>query len=401
MPQRARRILLSAFGDPGHAFPAIALGRALRRRGHEVWLETWERWRGVVEGEGIGFAPAPEYPVFPTREHPLSPYDAAARASAVTRRLVREVDPELVVADILTLAAALAAELERRPWASLVPHLLPTPTPGSPPFAIGARPPRTAAGAALWRLLDPLTTMGARRGRDELNAVRARVGLRPLPHLHGGLSQRLALVATFPHLEPPSPGGGRGATHVCGPLLWEQPGGEAELPAGSAPLVLVAPSTSQDPRQRLLTAALEGLAGEPVRVLAALGDRGPPAGVVVPPRARLARWVSYARVMPHCAVVVCHGGHGTVARALACGVPVVVCPAGGDMAETGARVARAGVGVSVPGRLASARGVRLAVRAVLARSGCRARAGELGAWASEHDGGETAAQALETLIRDR
>ena len=34
---------------------------------------------------------------------------------------------------------------------------------------------------------------------------------------------------------------------MTGPLLWEQPFGEVELPPGDDPLVLVAPSTSQDP----------------------------------------------------------------------------------------------------------------------------------------------------------
>ena len=43
------RIYLGAFGDPGHAFPAIALGRALAARGHDVTLETWTRWREHVE----------------------------------------------------------------------------------------------------------------------------------------------------------------------------------------------------------------------------------------------------------------------------------------------------------------------------------------------------------------
>ena len=35
------RLLLGAFGDPGHAFPMIALGRALNARGHDVTLQTW------------------------------------------------------------------------------------------------------------------------------------------------------------------------------------------------------------------------------------------------------------------------------------------------------------------------------------------------------------------------
>ena len=52
----SRRILLGAFGDPGHAFPMIALGVALRRRGHEVTLQTWERWRSHVQAEGLAGA---------------------------------------------------------------------------------------------------------------------------------------------------------------------------------------------------------------------------------------------------------------------------------------------------------------------------------------------------------
>ena len=52
---------MAAFGDPGHAFPAIALARELGRRGHEVLVETWERWREVVEAEGLAFTGAQEY----------------------------------------------------------------------------------------------------------------------------------------------------------------------------------------------------------------------------------------------------------------------------------------------------------------------------------------------------
>ncbi len=63
----------------------IALGRELARRGHAVTLQTWAQWREHVEREGMTFAAAPEYQVFPTRERPLKPYAAAVRASKVTR----------------------------------------------------------------------------------------------------------------------------------------------------------------------------------------------------------------------------------------------------------------------------------------------------------------------------
>ena len=80
---RLSAMLLGAFGDPGHAFPMIALGRALAARGHEVTVQTWKRWREHVEAEGLTFAPAPEYHVFPIRaREPLDFYEAVVHATA-------------------------------------------------------------------------------------------------------------------------------------------------------------------------------------------------------------------------------------------------------------------------------------------------------------------------------
>jgi UDP:flavonoid glycosyltransferase YjiC (YdhE family) len=362
-----------------------------------VTLETWAKWREHAEREGMRFAAAPEYQVFPSEGQALKPYAAAVRASAVTRELIRSVDAELVVADILTVAATLAAELEDRPWATLVPHVLPMGEPGFPVYAVGAVYPRTAFGARLWRVSRPLLMRGEQQGRAELNETRARVGLPPLDHVHGGTSRELALVATLPQLEYP-----RRVSEpwlrVTGPLLWEQPFGEVEPPPGDEPLVLVAPSTSQDPEHRLLRATLEGLAGEPVRVLATTNRRPPERAIDVPANARLVDWVSYARTMPRCAAVVCHAGHGTVVRALACGTPVVACPHAGDMAENAARLRWAGLGVSLPRRFHTPRGVRLAVRRLLADAGYAQRAGEVRDWCATHDGAAAAADELSSVM---
>jgi UDP:flavonoid glycosyltransferase YjiC (YdhE family) len=388
-------VLIGAFGDPGHAFPAIALGSGLVERGHVVTLETWSRWREPVEAAGMTFAPAPEYPVFPTQSRPLRPYEAVVRATAETRPLVAAVEPDVVVADILTLAPALAGELEGVPVATLVPHVFPPAEPGFPPYSFGARLARTRAGRAAWRVLDRPVAGGVRRGRAELNETRARLGLAPLAHVHGGISRRLALVATFPQLEYPR--AWPGWAHVVGPLLWEPPFGDVELPPGDDPLVLVAPSTSQDPSHRLLRAALRGLADAPVRVLATTNRRPLPSPVDVPDNARLVDWVSYSRTMPRCDVVLCHGGHGTVARALADGCAVVAVPAAGDMYENAARLDWAGLGVRLPGRFCTPRGVRLAVERCLADSGLRARARGVAAWAERHDPAARAAELVEGL----
>jgi len=105
--------------------------------------------------------------------------------------------------------------------------------------------------------------------------------------------------------------------------------------------------------------------------------------------------------MPRCAVVVCHAGHGTMARALAAGVPVVAVPAAGDMGENAARLDWAGAGVRLPWRLLSPTTLRLAVRRVLDEPRFAARAAEMGAWAAAHDPPGRAADLVEGLALRR
>ncbi len=392
---RPLRVLLGAFGDPGHAFPMIALGRALVARGHDVTLQTWTRWREQVEAERMSFAPAPEYQVFPSGPEPLDFYEAVVHATLDTRPLVRDLQPDVAVADILTLAPALAAELEDVPCATLIPHVHPHGERHFPIYSLGARMPRSAVGRALWRRAQRPVDAGLELGRVELNRTRERVSLAPLDHVHNGISRRLALVASFPQLEYPRrwPQG----VHVVGPLMWEPATADVELPPGDAPLVLVAPSTAQDAEHRLLEATLRGLADAPVRVLATWNRRLPPRPLPVPDNARLVDWVSYARTMPHCDAVVCHAGHGTLVRALASGCAVVACPAIGDMNENAARVDWAGAGVRVPRRFQTPRVLRLAVERALGDVSIRARAYEFARWAESHDSGATAAGLIERL----
>jgi UDP:flavonoid glycosyltransferase YjiC (YdhE family) len=373
----------------------LALASRLAERGHHVVLETWERWRAHVEAAGIEFVAAPEYPVFPTMERPLQPYEAVVRATAETRVAVAAARPDVVVHDILTLAPALAAELEGVPAATLIPHVYPVGAPGFPPYAFGARLPARSAGRLLWRALERPVEIGLRHGRAQLNDTRAKLGLGPVTRLHGGLSEKLVVVGTFPQLEYPRQWPAH--VRVVGPLLWEPPFDEVEPPPGDGPLVLVAPSTAQDPGHRLLRCALEGLAGAPVRVLATWNRKPLDGPLAVPANARLVEWVSYSKSMPGAAVVVCHAGHGTMVRALASGAPVVAVPHSGDMAENAARADWAGVGVRLPWRLLGPATLRLAVRRALADTSLRDHAGELSAWAAAHDAASAAADLVEEL----
>jgi UDP:flavonoid glycosyltransferase YjiC (YdhE family) len=272
----------------------------------------------------------------------------------------------------------------------LIPHVYPVQEDGLPFFGFGLRAARTLVGRALWRAGRPLLEAGLRRGRRELNEERAELGLPPQERFHGGISEGLALVATYPQLEYPR----RWPEHVriTGPMFFELPYPDIELPEGTDPLVLVVPSTSQDPEGRLVRTALEALADEPVRVVATMNREQATPQLMAPANAVVVDWLSYAQVMPHASLVICHGGHGTVARSLAEGAPVLVCPAVGDMAETGARVAWAGTGLMLPGRLVSPGLIRVATRRLLNGPRFTVRAREIARSASHNDGSSLAAE---------
>jgi UDP:flavonoid glycosyltransferase YjiC (YdhE family) len=368
----------------------------LAARGHEVVIETWEERRQAVEGEGLGFAAAEEYRMFPPPDPDSEEGQHAAEAALALRPLLDEFRPHAVVSDILTLAPTLAAERAEIPLATLIPHIYPVVEPGLPFFAIGLRPPRTRVGRALWRTgHDRALKIGLEQGRRDLNIQRARLDLPPLDRFHGGISPDLALVATYPQLEyardwPPG-------VEITGPMTFEVPHPEIELPPGEDPLVLVAPSTAHDSDNHLVRTALAALAEEPVRVVATTNRVAPQRPIEVPANARLVEWLSYSQLMPAASVIVSHGGHGTVARALGAGTPVLVCPIIGDMSETAMRVDWAGAGLSLPWRLCRPGPLRWATRRLLHEPRFAAKAEEIAAWGRVNDGAARGAELVERL----
>jgi MGT family glycosyltransferase len=105
--------------------------------------------------------------------------------------------------------------------------------------------------------------------------------------------------------------------------------------------------------------ALDALALLPVRVLVTVGrDRDPRELGPLPPNVHVARWVPQADVMPHTAVMICHGGSGTVRAGLAAGVPMVVVPLFADQPHNARRVAELGAGIAHDGTFGLAESVR-------------------------------------------
>ena len=99
--------------------------------------------------------------------------------------------------------------------------------------------------------------------------------------------------------------------------------------------------------EELLQRAADALGRLPVRGLVTTGPAIDPAVIRAPANVSVRRWVRHADVLPYCSAVLSHGGHGTVIKALAAGVPLVVAPLGRDQPDNAARVVRAGAGLRV------------------------------------------------------
>jgi UDP:flavonoid glycosyltransferase YjiC (YdhE family) len=361
-----------------------------------VTIETWEERRAAVEGAGLGFAAAEEYRMFPPPDPDSAEGAHAAEAARALLPLLEEMRPHAVVSDILTLAPALAAEVAGVPRATLIPHIYPVVEPGQPFFSVGLKPPRTPLGRRLWRTGQRALNVGLEQGRGDLNRQRERLGLPPIERFHGGISPDLALVGTFPQLEYPRRWPAE--VEVTGPMAFETPYPEIELPPGDDPLVLVAPSTAHDSENHLVRTALQALGTESVRVVATTNRVVPQSPIEVPGNAVLVDWLSYSQLMPAASLVISHGGHGTVSRALAAGTPLLISPFTGDMNETAMRVDWAKVGLSLPWRLCRPSPLRWATRRILEDPSFAAHAGELATWAEKHDGTERGAELVEQLV---
>ncbi|GAB3604459.1 glycosyltransferase [Microbacterium aureliae] len=146
------------------------------------------------------------------------------------------------------------------------------------------------------------------------------------------------------------------------------------------PRILVSLSTTAVPGQdRMLQRIVDGLAGVPASVLVTTGPAIDASRLRVPPGIEVRDYADHARELPHVSLVVSHGGHGTTARALAHGIPVLVLPAHPltDQPAIAAAVERLGVGAALP-RTASPAAIRAAAERLLADGPERRAAAALG-----------------------
>lgn len=376
------RVLITLWDGGGNSPPVLGLAASLIARGHAVRVLADQSLAEAVSRSGADHVPwtlAPQRQSNDPRTEFVRDYEPRTPVGAVGRlrdRLIAgpaaefmhdtrtEIDrfaPDVVLIENLLLGSQLAAEASGVPYASLVPNIYPGRVPGVPPFGMGLTPRDDTIGRVRDRIVKAVGTRLWDHRLTELNGLRASVGLSPVASLFDLLEDpEKVLVLTSAAFELDEARNVPPQVVYCGPQL-EDPDWAAPWvpPVGDAPLVLASLSTTTQDQYRTLPRVVAALGQLPVRGLVTTGPsavltEAGPANVTVVPSA------PHTAVLKHASVTISHGGHGTVIKSLAAGVPVVCLPVSRDQPDTAARVVAAGAGV----RISPRSGPRAIVRAV-------------------------------------
>jgi MGT family glycosyltransferase len=410
---------LFAISDGGGTVPAdTSVMRALAGRGHEVRVLADRVLAPDVEPTGATHIPwttAPQRPDLGPKSMVIKDWQAkspagafaAARDGIMTgpaalfaddvRAELRRAPADVVVANFFLFGAQVGAEAEGVPVAFLAPNLLSLPGWGSPPLGPGFPEARGPLGRLRDRLVGRAMVMQFNKGLGTLNAARRAHGLEPVGSVLASYERadRVLLLTSrafeYASFAPPQ------HVRVTGPRL-DDPAwaGEWSPPTDDAPLVLVGMSSTYMAHEGPLQAAVDALGGLPVRGLVTTGPAIAPEAIRAPRNVTVVQRAPHSEVLRAASAVITHGGHGTVIKTLAAGVPLVVVPLGRDQLDNAQRVAHHGAGLRVAPK-AGSEGIAEAVRRVLAEPSFADGARRLAAAIAEDLREDRAAAELEAL----
>jgi UDP:flavonoid glycosyltransferase YjiC (YdhE family) len=329
------RILLATHGTRGDVQPIVALGVALKARGHIVRLVapanfvTWVRSFGLdAESDGIDVA-------------------ALLRSSGTglqslnwqMRYLINNTPPffepvaresegcDLIIGAGLQFAAASVAQWRNVAYAHVVFCPCATPSSATPPPNMRSQTLPRWINRLLWRAGGPLADLAL---RGPINRGRATLGLDPLDNPISQLLKGRTILAADRDLAPPSVDAPKSAVNSDAWLL-DQPGTleprvEAFLQEGSAPIYIgfgsmVAPRARELVGQTVAAVRASGRRAVIAGGWAALETHVKEAGDLI-----TVDNVPHSLIFPRVAAAVHHGGAGTTTAAAVAGIPQVLLP---------------------------------------------------------------------------
>jgi rhamnosyltransferase subunit B len=390
---RSLNILLPTVGSAGDVHPVVALGLALRARGHRVTVLTNPFFQELVEAQGLGFLAvgtlddARKAIADPDLWHPRKGFEVVARRailpamSEVYRLIERHADARTVVASSgIAFGARLAQERLGVPTAtvhlqpSIIRSLVDQGMAGN--MRISASQPlwfkRAFFRVADWLLMDRVL-------KDPLNEFRATLGLPRVDRvMYRWLHSPQLVIGFFPDwFAAPQPDWPP-ATHLVGFPLWDSgkpgampPDAEGFLEAGEPPVVFT-PGSAGATMHRYFRESVAAAREIGVRTMLVTNfpDQIP---TDLPHRVKAFGYLPFSEVLPRAALLVYHGGIGTLAQTIKAGIPHLVVPNGHDQFDNGFRIERLGLGRSIPQSRYRAGAVVRAIRSMLADDEGRGR----------------------------
>jgi UDP:flavonoid glycosyltransferase YjiC (YdhE family) len=383
------RLLFTFAGGSGHLEPLIPIAHAAEAAGHTVAFAARPWMIPLVAGSGFtAFAAGSDVGLAP-RRLPLVKVDLDQDMRDVGdgfgRRIAleRAADilplcdwwrPDLLVSEELDFGAMVVAERLGLPYATMLV---------------------SCTGA----FVRPDLVAGP------LNEVRARHSLPPDPHL-AMLSRYLVLAPFPPGLRDPAfplPPTAHTLRLVVADGDRDQAAPTWPARPTGAPTVFFTLGTiynmeSGDLFRRVIT----GLRDLPIDLIVTVGrDIDPQELGAQPANVHVERFIPQAALLPHCDLVVSHGGSGSVLGALAHGLPMVLIPMGADQPLNAERCRALGIAQVLDAVTTTSRTVSAAVSRGLADSASRVTAGRMRDEIAALPGPEHAVELLDRLAGHR
>ena len=377
-------MLLPTLGSAGDVHPYIALGAALEARGHRATIITTPLFQPLIEAQGLRYLPVGTLEQVriaiadPDLWHLRKGFEVLAQVfipaiEQIYRLIETHADANTVVAfSTGAFGARVAQEKLGIPSASI--HLQPTVIRTFADQGMfgnirlsASRPQWFKHG--LFRLVDWLVI--DRCIKPPLNEFRATLGLEPVDRvMHRWMHSPQLVIAFFPEwfaaVQPDWPAN----THAVGFPLWDGEGEPAPLEeaeeflnAGAAPVIFT-PGSAGSTMHRFFRESVEAAQRLGLRAMLVTNypEQIPPN---LPADIRVFGYLPFSQVLPRAALLVHHGGIGTLAQGIKAGIPHLVVPNGYDQFDSGWRIEKMGLGSSIPQTRYRARRVARTIRAIL------------------------------------
>lgn len=411
-------IVLATTGSLGDLHPYLAVGRALRARGHAVAVATASAYRARVEAAGLEMRAVgpdidPEDPEIARHAIDVekgSEYIFRELLMPHVRRMLEDTRAVLEGADLalghpIALTVPIVAEERGLPWLSVAL---------APLSFMSVHEPLRFAGhpAVTWLMRGPvwlrrlLRAFGRAKTKawlQPLYALRRKLGLPEGPHpLFEGQHSPHGVLALFSRLlsgpQPDWPD----RTTLTGFCFYDGPSAlapelERFLADGPPPIVFTLGSSAVlDPRRFYedSRAAARSLGCRAVLVGRTAPKDGGDGTLQVD-------YAPYSALFRRARAVVASAGAGTIAQGLAAGRPLVLVPFGNDQPDNAGRVERLGVSRTVPREAYDAGSAVAALRPLLEDPSVDSKAEACARTISGEGGVEAACDAIERVLGSR